>query len=149
MINRTTTAAIAATLFLSGGTAAHAVDFVFTVPVELRSMPLEVEALRVTCNIKAADGALLGDGRTTQRLTDHGFNGEIRVEVTRRAGEKRPVTQWNCLLTVGANIADNSVTYGSRPGSNLLHPILAAAKAPNIEPRAGTTVVLEVSGKFR
>ena len=150
MITRATAVAMGAMLILFGAPAAQAADYTFTVPVEVRTLPPEAEEVRVTCTIHDAGGARLGDGRTTQRLTDHGFNGEVRVEVSRLPGERRRATRWICLLYVGVNLAEGRrLLYGSRPGSNLLYPVGPRVTAPNIEPRAGTPVALEAAGTFR
>lgn len=121
---------------------AAAVDYIFTVPVDIRNLHPTVAAGFVVCNLRNAGGTLVGEA-TRQRftLTGGSYRGDIEIRVSTRPGTPA-VVSWVCSLRFTPPPAggDLSASILSDP----THPLFREEfrRAPGSEFRP------EITGRF-
>lgn len=116
---------IALILSLAGATAASAADFTFNIPLRVENVP-SMETVTVKCLVSsvrvgepyaAGRGNVVGQGQTTVRPVDGGYNGVVRVEVNASGINPASSAQsYSCNLSA-SGAATTGATYAASPGN--------------------------------
>jgi hypothetical protein len=140
--------AVLAVLALSAGyDPARAQDFVFDVPVDVRSLPALIHHITISCNVNRVDargavGVQVGGGAQDASLDRGTFTGRVRVPV--RVFEGRHPSEagaWSCIVSLYD--AEGNVYNpfsDSDPDSRFFVPALRR--------QPGAVIVNQVSGRF-
>jgi len=119
---------------------ASAEDFTFTVPVELASLPAEINYGWAFCDlvIREPGRSALSAGNAGRGFTISGgaYRGEVTVAVNASPGiEPARVTHYKCYLSLAGTLRGERVTYSFRDeGFTLPLPVAPGAPfTPRIE----------------
>ena len=134
MCSKITLTALAILAFMAGHDRVQAQDFIFDVPVDVRSLPALISQITVSCYVHNLDSrgsfgtpaTQLASGATVQALDRGTFTGRVRVPVTMPPGRApRDAQAWICSLSLldDAGRSHNPLLV-SDPGNPLFVPAL-------------------------